>query len=344
MTIYYLDPSIGNNANAGTDSGSPWATLQYAVNTIVAGDICYCRGTETLTGAVSVATGSGLVSATKQFIGVGSSWTEDGSRYVVNANNLRTNCLTFATQDYYTFSNFDLTSATSHCIDGSSYTDPIAITFYNCIIRNSGGNGIRGTQSRLTRANFIKCLIHGNVGHGAEHVDCNFLFCRISNNGAVGIYKTGNFRNAIVMGCIIVGNAQEGYLQDGFGVDYSVLISNVIDNNGRSGVGLNAGQALLFGNRITRNGGSTAGYAGIRNNWSTGGGLSYIGWNYLPATGSAFANAAVLSGTSIYLLTSGVDTNNLSGTDVSAGYTDPVNYDYNLMTSAWGYSNFIEIL
>jgi len=57
-TIYYV-ATDGNNGAAGT-IGAPWATFQYAVNTVVAGDTVYFRGgTYALDDKVTIDPGNG---------------------------------------------------------------------------------------------------------------------------------------------------------------------------------------------------------------------------------------------------------------------------------------------
>lgn len=62
-TSYFLDNSISGNSdsNAGTSSGAPWATLQHAANTMVAGDVLYIGShhSETLGSATNVVFASG---------------------------------------------------------------------------------------------------------------------------------------------------------------------------------------------------------------------------------------------------------------------------------------------
>jgi Tfp pilus assembly major pilin PilA len=57
-TTYYVDPSGGNDGNAGTSFAAAWATTQHAADTAVAGDVVrLCQTATETTAADGTATG-----------------------------------------------------------------------------------------------------------------------------------------------------------------------------------------------------------------------------------------------------------------------------------------------
>ena len=68
MATYYCDPDAGG-ANDGTLWTDAWTTVQSGFDTATAGDIVYCRGTETLAAAIDVDTNAGTATSFIYFIG-----------------------------------------------------------------------------------------------------------------------------------------------------------------------------------------------------------------------------------------------------------------------------------
>jgi hypothetical protein len=100
MATYYLDPVSGDNVNAGTSFGAAWATLQYALDTAVAGDIVrMCNtGTESTAVQVDADTNAGSADLQIHFVAADSSGNiDDTETYTLQASSAITALLRITT-------------------------------------------------------------------------------------------------------------------------------------------------------------------------------------------------------------------------------------------------------
>ena len=96
MATKYVDPAAGGSNN-GSDWTNAWTDIQSAFDTCVAGDIVYCRGTQTLSVTIDVDTNSGDdTSGFIKFIGCNASGVVDGTYFTINGNAGAYHGLTFA--------------------------------------------------------------------------------------------------------------------------------------------------------------------------------------------------------------------------------------------------------
>ena len=157
MATYYISPT-GNNGNPGT-IGSPWATLQYAMSNVVAGDTVYLRGgTYAVTSAQGITSNPGLVGTALNPICFynypGEVPIIDGSTKSSQSHGITLYNSSFVkfrgiqVRNHAQFNTDDFPSAFNlyYCAD---------LTFDQCVVSDIGGRGFAGRWcSRLT---FINC-------------------------------------------------------------------------------------------------------------------------------------------------------------------------------------------
>jgi len=273
MTTRYVDP-----AAAGDNNGTSWThayqTMQLAADNAVAGDIVYCRGTETLAAAVDFDTNAGSNSGGYiKFIGCNSSGVVDGTRYVLNGNSAGihiTNWTTTAKMTWMENIQAQNTGAGSkHGFYASA--DVRGCVFINCCATGCSGSGW------YSNGNFeygwcLRCVSYSNSSCGFMGGGLKFLFCNAYDNSDKGFVVIGWSDFAI--GCIAHHND--------IGISmytYGQLSMNVVaDGNTSVGVNVVAGTqiapSLLIGSRLTNQSG--AGDIGLECN----GEPFLLGWNY----------------------------------------------------------------
>ena len=161
MTTYYVDGAVGNDGNAGTSegAGNAWATIQKALDTVVADDIVYVKASATYSESATAST-NGSIGAPIRFIGY-TSTTTDGGKVTISATG--TNAVSGSTfLAYYAWSNFIFTGGSGTAFDMSTSGDNAY--FYNCEFTNAGAFGFRGDNSFT----FYRCEFTGNTSAGAD--------------------------------------------------------------------------------------------------------------------------------------------------------------------------------
>ena len=332
-STYYVDPAATGAAD-GSSWTDAWTSLQTAADTATAGDIIYCRGTQTLAAAIDIDTNNGTASAPIKVIGCNASGAVDGTRFTLNGNSAATNCIQIsaALGKYWWFVNINCTSATGAGIALASNGGDGRI-WVNCVSQN---NGSYGWDLYTTTTNGTVVLIG----------------CQSLNNSNAGFYTP--YYGIIYFGCTSIGNSGDGFAgasvanwgmvihsvshnNTGDGVNIpgkGLVFGSVIDENGGDGIEFSSAAPyimLALGNRITGNGTGGTGY-GIR---ETSTGLAFYGWNFF------LNNDGVTSGDCHSIpYDADADTNETSGTE---GYTDGDNDDFNLTSSATLRSVAIEI-
>jgi len=326
MPTYYVDPAAGGNDD-GTDWTNAWTTLQRAIDGTngtqpAAGDIVYCRGTETLSASVDVDGNEGSDSVGFiRYIGCNGSGNVDGTRFVLDANSAAVNCLQVAAGiDYHCFENFEFKNATSGGVIGASWNYRWA--FINCSFNNNGARGLDNNTFRSTF--YILCTAYSNTTDGFfMGFDNYMIFCSAHDNTGSGAFCNGN--NQVIIGCLIYDNGDDGLE----GLDeISLAMHNVIDGNADDGLQLRSGAGLIgiIGNRITNHSGSGD------NGMDFVGEITFHGWNYLEDNDTHYANTSL----ALELLDSGVGTNDEDNADTNEGYTSKADgsEDFNLRSDA----------
>lgn len=345
MTVYYVDPSKtgGDNDGGGdgvdrTDSAeaanwtNAWISLQSALDNCTAGDICYCRGTETLTTSLDVDQNDGSAGSLIKFVGCNASGIIDGTQFVVDGDGVATYCLAFAGKgDYCWWENIRFTGATSHGVNYSALSASNN-TWINCRADNNGGSGwqLYYADSTPLSNRFIRCKADSNSTYGFDHLHYGgqFWFCSCFDNGSSGMSRLSGGRSCFIYGCVVHNNGGNGI---DVGSSGGAIVNCVIDENDDNGI-YTTSVVDVIACRLTDNGKDTSGY-GMNN---AGIFLGFYGWNYLEGNDSGATNGTV------YAIPSNADsnTNETGGTE---GYTDGANNDFNLTTPATLRSTAVEL-
>jgi len=326
MTTYYVDPAAGGS-NDGTDWTNAWTSLQSAADTAVAGDIVYCRGTETLSAAIDFDTNDGTAAGGFiKFLGCNASGNVDGTRYVLDGDSSAAACVVPGGVDFVWLENFELTGST-----GAGFGPATANTkdwvLVNVYSHSNSGHGFDYyNMASLASVFAIRCQAINNGNRGAARMDgARFLFCSFSDNADAGLINT---EYCMFIGCIVHNNGSDGVECDA----PCWLVNCVIDENDDNGIAAGVGDLLLsIGCRITDNGKDTSGY-GI----NVTSGRVVCGWNFFDGNDSGTTNGNV----DVIPYDSDTDTNETSGTE---GYTDGASDDFNLTSEATLRSVAIEL-
>ena len=208
---YYV-ATWGNNANPGT-STAPWATLQYAVDTIANGDTIYVKAGTYVGCRIEISGASG---------GVKTLSAEPGAAVVVNTpgpNNKHNSILeveswTNGTTRYWTIDHLEACNSPDHY--GIDMRDTQYITVQNCYTHNNGLTGIfDGFCDNQTYQNNETAY---NGEHGIYH----------SNSGDYPIIRLNVSHHNVNSGCHINGDKFEG--GDGL-ISYATVERNVLYEN-----------------------------------------------------------------------------------------------------------------
>lgn len=338
MATYYVSFANGVDTNNGNSTGTAWKTLQKAADTAVAGDkVLFQAGTEVLTSTVDLDTNSGVTSAFIEFVGVNSSWVEDGTRHIIDGNNAVSNLIWISGgRKFVLFRNFDFRRATGHGINASTYANNDYFHFYYCRFANNGSTGIITSDTRLNQPKYFGCVFENNGSHGVQFSAGEFNFCTSRNNGGSGYYSYARDVNGhtVFYNCISNHNTGRAFLFDGYNSSGWAMYNCVGDGNGLDGFDVtnsSTAVATVIGCRFTRSlryGVKVAANARV-----------VLGYSYFPATttGERWNLSGAYNGSVHNLLASGADTNVTNGTDTSGGYVNPISAttgNYNLADTA----------
>ena len=260
----YFVRKTGNNGNAGTSAGTAWLTIDYAADSMSAGDTVYVgAGTysERVTPSPSGTSGSPI----RYIADTDGTQTGDaGDVLVTGSSGLQT--LVLSNKDYLEFDGFKfkgfgddavrLYYADSIVLDnceiysgtqGINVTGGNNVTVRNCIIRDNSIDGIN--TASVTGMLVSRCEIYGNVmGIDVDSGGVTIRNCLIRDNSSRGIDLTVG--TAVVQNCTIVSNTTDG-IHQGSGV---LTVTNcLIANNGDDGLDFDAGSRthsynLVWGN------------------------------------------------------------------------------------------------
>jgi hypothetical protein len=310
MTTYYVDPASG-----GSDSGTmanPWTDIQSAMNTVAAGDIVYCTGTQTLASSKTLQT-AGTAAAYVEWIGTTPAWADDGTKFIMDANSAAAFCVDAADIDYQFFKNFEFKNATSDGVGGVSTPD--LYIYQNCDFNNNARYGVfsqRGGRN-LHAAN---CSFNNNSSYGSFNGLGSYSKCQFIGNGDYGLRLSGGlavsnslFHNNTNGGIYLITN---GPCISGCTIDGETIGINVA----------NPPQGIVDC-RITN---CTTGIT------TTSAGASFIGNCFFYGNGTDYSTAG-----SVF-----VDSyTRVSGDNTSDGYTDRASDDFTLTDGGEG--TFVEV-
>ena len=225
MPTKYYDPSLSTGDDDGSTEANAWRTLQKAADSAVADDLILCRYTvagETLSATVDVDVVTGL-----RFVGVNSSWVEDGTRCTLDANDTAASCVKPA-KHYNMFRNFRFINATGAGADNSAsntynlvyvnclaedngtygfYRGPYCSFFLDCISRNNGNNGF-SSISYGTVMN--RCASIGNTGWDLYDFSIMTIMNSVFHDNSSGGMSTGSSFSGSIVNCVVDGNTGNG--------------------------------------------------------------------------------------------------------------------------------------
>lgn len=297
MGTYYVDPLTGDDLNSG-GSGSRWATLQKALDTIVAGDeVRVCNSAEETT-AVQIDADTNAGTNTNRIYVIGCDASGEpltSGVYSVRATAAMSSvlrCNTGCGHIEFQRVRFDADGNATNCVNHAVDLNGIRLLDCELLDATSHGAVYRGAASSLVDQHlFERVTISGCGGIGANRGasnrgTANFYGCRINGNAQGGIYHD---RATIIQGNLIYGNGLIG-LQIGSSADGSTIESNTIDGSGTTGLHFDGGSinSIVASNAITNSGG----VAIYENNGAAGTIVNYFFYNSLHGNaGGTFGNA-----------------------------------------------------
>lgn len=254
MPSYYVDPAAGG-ANNGTSWTDAWTNFQSALDSALAGDTVYMRGTQVLAAIIDDDTKNGTIDAPITYIGVNASGTEDGTQFILNGNSAVVNCVKITGRSYKIYKNIQIKNATGDGLLGHTAICNY-LQFYNITTNTCGGDGVGGgnyifretfTAVQWTANNNtsdgiyfgsaggsfarVKCLNNG--GYGLNYVDSTIINALMHNNTAGGVYLGSP--GQVVVNCIIDSGTTGIYL-----ISNSILIANCRITNCTTGISTNS--------------------------------------------------------------------------------------------------------
>lgn len=325
-TTYYVDPAA-TGSNNGTSWTDAWTTIQTAFDTAVAGDIVYCRGSETTPAGIDIdsAYSGNITTGLIKFIGVNSSGTNDGTYYTINGtgSSAGVDGLRPAGPDFLYLENIRVTAFAGDGMDNPGSTESNNWYLNHCAFDHNGEEGIETNAIRFSL--IFRCTFNNNV-NGMVTTGAtpgSVMFSSFHHNSGVGAYAS-NENVGMYIGCLFYSNGTYGLTTASSGFVYNCSF----DSNGTIGfqtTSTNNSGILFIGNRVTNHSGT--GDMGV-NAQSR---LSLYGFNYFENnTGDNISNGSV----ALRLGVAGVDTNSEDQSNTLQGYTDDDPKDFNLNTSA----------
>lgn len=318
---YYVDPAA-SGSNDGSSWTNAWTTLQSAADTATAGDVVYCRGTETLGARIDFDTQTGSNAAGFiKFVGCNASGNVDGTRFKLNGNSGNYAGIYITPgHDLYWFENIEVYG----CSGGSSgfgfqtsaWNAGYGCVYINCCARNNYIGFLLGSYSLAVRCVGYSNTTQGIYSQGQAHA----ILCCFRDNGSSNILSN----NITMIGCISHGSSDDGVALN----STSFLMNCVIDGNEDNGIDEAAHTSVycakIIGCRITNHSG--AGDIGI----NCGGENVITGWCYFEDNDGD--NIQTSTGSLLHWnipLEGGSSSSNLEDlANTNEGYVDKTNHDF----------------
>lgn len=277
MATFWVMPTIGNDANAGTSAGAAWATVQKALDTAVAGDtVRLCKSGDDVTSAVIDAdTNAGTATNPIRFVSYDAPGDTPEDGFEIRASASMANLLLFAAASKHTHwtgvrinANGNATIGLNNTVDGSD-----SHTFTRCDVFGATGDGVQSRTNGLSTAwKFIDSDIRDNGGAGVvSHVNnrgdvvlvgtrirnnggagvslrrvCQMFRCIVSGNGADGVVAgTSSFSGSTINGCTFHGNTGDGLDIAATDVSDVSVAETAFTSNGAYGVNTGADASRL---------------------------------------------------------------------------------------------------
>lgn len=233
-TNYYVDPQNGNDTTGDGSIGTPWQTVQHALDTITRdgsdGDQINIRDTadDVLSAALSFTTyGTPSDGAPVIFRGYTSAANDGGVGGLSGGGSVA--IVTSTGLDSIHFIDMHLHNTGSNTIVQIDN----GCLFARCEFDNSTGDGIDGDLGNVV----IDCYFHNIGGDGVDIQGNGVFFCTFEN-------ETNDFVRAILISgsssCIVLGNivkvdgASDGIEYD----DQTMIVNNTVWSDGGTGAGI----------------------------------------------------------------------------------------------------------
>jgi hypothetical protein len=272
MTIYYVDGYNGDNGNTGTVYTDAWRDLQFALDSVSAGDTIRFMNTAILAPAttIDVDQTSGTETAPIWIQAADSNGDPLTSGYsTLNGSIITSNPLVSveAAMEYYRWTRIRFTNSDS----GNGIENATAITatnweFNNCrfdnhgadgVVQNSNywsfnlcefdnnsGNGYSGQYARGEGTGFFGCKFHDNAAYGAYFYSKGYVVysCQFYDNGSSGLMLYRYSLQDRISNCVFFGNTSHGieFGSSSLGSELSWIYNNVFRSNGGYGIYVNS--------------------------------------------------------------------------------------------------------
>ncbi|MCP4376271.1 MAG: hypothetical protein GY794_08875 [bacterium] len=216
---------------------------------------------------------SGTYALPISFVGVNSSWTEDGTLAILDANDEATSNVTIVDLNSQHFRNLHGKDSTG---DGWTATATAYYSHYeNCVVSGSGGDGFGQYPNRYST--YHRCKAYDIAGAYGFMVYFGVCFHCVAYNCATGFWVS----SASLAGCVAYDCSSTGLNMNTGGAAYNC----VVDNNA-TGITTVRGAELITGCRITNNAVGVYGsdsfydpycfYGGNTDNWSADLGIDLV--------------------------------------------------------------------
>ncbi len=328
-----------HSTGSGTSPYDTWAKaantgtqMQAAVDAAVAGETIHAAGTITTNAQLDIDLNQGSVAAGLiKFVGYNASHVNDGTRFILDGNNVATNIIYNNSMRYWLFENIEVKNSNGG--DGFTGLGVLYNAFINCCANN---NDVLGFDTYIySRSQFLRCVAYSNTGDGfgSGSTYQNLMFCRSRDNGQSGFDI--QYMGGVSIGCIADHNGNDGFENHSTS---ALLFNCVADGNTDDGVvaiTANPHLSSLIGCRVTNHSG--AGDIGVDAK-ST---ILLHGWNYYQNNdGTNIQNDSVAY--EIPYNGSGTDVEDQG--DTESGYVDEDDpEDYNLTDVATSRRTGIQI-
>ena len=328
MADYYID--TGGSGTAPYDTWAKAANTGTIMQTgifdvAVAGDTIHGKGTITTNAPLDIDQHEGdTTSGFIKVIGYNDSEVNDGTRFIIDGNNIATNIIYNNSMNYWWFENIEVKNSNG----GDGFTGAATANRYNVFLNCCANNcDVLGFDTyAYLYSTWIRCIAYSNTGDGfgPGYTAETFLFCRSRDNGQSG-FDALYGAYCTYIGCISDHNGNDGFESVNF---EGILFNCVADHNTDDGCTILSMDHLahLIGCRITNHDG--AGDIGVNANSQ----VLLHGWNYLQNNDGANIQNDTLAEEITY---NGASTDVEDQADTECGYTDQDDpEDYNLTDSA----------
>lgn len=327
-TVRYVDPA-GSNTSPYDTWAKAATNIQDVFDIAEAGDVTYCRGTQTITAQIDVDTKAGTNDGGFiKFIGCNSSGVQDGTRFIIDVNSNNCDGLVItADADLVWLENIEVKNCGGTAQHGFYFASAShGVVMINCCSHNNSGSGFYSAPGYW--GYMFRCCSYSNTQYGnyAPGSYSKILFSSFHDNTLDGLIS--GMGNTTFIGCLIYDNGDMGF--ENFFAS-NLFYNCVINGNDGNGIqvipGANLYAPAIVGCRITNHSG--VGDIGLNANSE----ICLTMANYFEDnTGDNIQNATLHYNVSIDGTTT--SSNQEDQADTTEGYTAGDPYDYNLHSEA----------